>query len=206
MPDPVNLNRNWFAKHTRPNWERHLLPLAPFGRYLEIGCFTGDSLIWAAENLVGPDGMAVGVDPYSADGMRQDQAEMDSIFEHTRDKVYEASKRIGLSMWLERMPSHRLLLSQSATVTAVQWDMIFVDGDHNGPAALTDLVLSWRLLKPGGILVADDIHLAYNKRKRFQTRPIPHSGDAWNGFYLAFGHLTEPIYKTRRQVAVRKLA
>jgi predicted O-methyltransferase YrrM len=36
------------------------------------------------------------------------------------------------------------------------YDIIYIDGAHNGPAVLEDAVLSMRLLKEGGILIFDD--------------------------------------------------
>jgi predicted O-methyltransferase YrrM len=36
------------------------------------------------------------------------------------------------------------------------YDLIYVDGSHAAHAALEDLVLSWPLLKAGGLLIFDD--------------------------------------------------
>ncbi len=38
----------------------------------------------------------------------------------------------------------------------VQAELIYVDGDHTAPQVLEDLVLAWKLLKPGGIMLCDD--------------------------------------------------
>ena len=37
-----------------------------------------------------------------------------------------------------------------------EYDIIFIDGNHVAPFVLMDSVLSWNLLKPGGILIFDD--------------------------------------------------
>lgn len=39
------------------------------------------------------------------------------------------------------------------------YDLIYVDGDHNACGLLEDLVLSWRLLKVGGIMLIDDYEM-----------------------------------------------
>ena len=36
------------------------------------------------------------------------------------------------------------------------YDFIFVDGDHHPWGVLEDMVLSWRLLKKGGLMIVDD--------------------------------------------------
>lgn len=40
----------------------------------------------------------------------------------------------------------------------VQADFIYIDGDHRAPVVLQDLVLSWMLLKPQGVILCDDAH------------------------------------------------
>ena len=39
---------------------------------------------------------------------------------------------------------------------AQSYDIIYVDGSHNADDVLEDAVLSWRLLKDGGLLIFDD--------------------------------------------------
>lgn len=39
-----------------------------------------------------------------------------------------------------------------------EFDLVLVDGDHSAEGALTDLLNAWPLVRPGGILVMDDIH------------------------------------------------
>jgi hypothetical protein len=40
------------------------------------------------------------------------------------------------------------------------FDIIYVDGSHAKADVLKAAVLSWRLLKPGGLLIFDDYHMA----------------------------------------------
>jgi hypothetical protein len=41
------------------------------------------------------------------------------------------------------------------------FDIIYIDGSHIASDVLEDVVLSWRLLKTGGIIIFDDYHLVY---------------------------------------------
>jgi predicted O-methyltransferase YrrM len=38
----------------------------------------------------------------------------------------------------------------------VKAELIYIDGDHRASTVLTDLVLSWELLKLGGVIICDD--------------------------------------------------
>jgi len=57
------------------------------------------------------------------------------------------------------------------------FDLIYIDGDHNAKAVLEDMVLSWRLLKIGGIMLVDDYELKitdpwfYKCHKEFKSIP-----------------------------------
>ena len=57
----------------------------------------------------------------------------------------------------------------------VEAELIYIDGDHKANAVLTDLVLSWKLLKKGGVILCDDaVHWQYkdkNGMKAAQMSP-----------------------------------
>jgi predicted O-methyltransferase YrrM len=57
----------------------------------------------------------------------------------------------GETIWLDG-DSARLVPSLS-----VQVEMILVDGDHSASGGLRDLKNAWPLLKPGGVLIFDDL-------------------------------------------------
>jgi predicted O-methyltransferase YrrM len=42
------------------------------------------------------------------------------------------------------------------------FDLVYIDGDHECAPALVDMLLAWRLLKPGGIMLLDDCHRRWN--------------------------------------------
>ena len=48
-------------------------------------------------------------------------------------------------------------------------DFIYIDGDHRAPAVLEDLVLSFNLLKKGGILLCDDC--VFWRNEKLQNMP-----------------------------------
>ena len=51
--------------------------------------------------------------------------------------------------------SHNFLINELRS-RVQKYDLIYIDGDHHAEAVYLDLVLSWEILKPGGILAGDD--------------------------------------------------
>jgi len=78
------------------------------------------------------------------------------------------------------------------------FDIIYIDGNHRAHSVLTDAVLSWGLLKKGGILIFDDYkwHMA--------DRPdVERPQMAIDAFTANFQRFLEVISQSR-QVIVRK--
>lgn len=133
-------SEDWFSNRI-PTWERILRPLAgkPLA-YLEVGLFEGRSALWMLENiLTHPDSRLTGVD----------------LFTGTVKQTYE--KNLELGGFAERATtivgySQKVL----RTLPGGTFDVIYIDGSHTADDVLADAVLSWELLKPGGILIFDD--------------------------------------------------
>lgn len=79
----------------------------------------------------------------------------------------------------------KVVLEESLSIEALPrmlvnnklFDFIYIDGDHNAVGVLEDMVLSWRLLKIGGILLIDDYEMKikdlwfYKSHKEFKNIP-----------------------------------
>lgn len=133
---------DWMSGQSK-HWPQDLAKFAgrPGVRMLEIGSYEGRSAIWFLENiLTHPDSRLVCVDPFS-DG-RQEMR-----FDHNM-KLCSGQAR------LEKRPGRsETILPQ---LERASFDVIYVDGSHAAPFVLLDAMLSWELLKPGGILLFDD--------------------------------------------------
>ena len=154
LPHPkYRFTFDWVAPHAEA-WERDLARFkhAPGVRALEIGCFEGQSACWFLENiLTHPTSRLVCVDPFAIP--------MGSVlvtyFERTFDHNIAAS---GAG---ERVTK---LVGRSQTVLPslppAQFDFIYVDGSHRVGDVLQDAVLTWPLLRAGGLLIFDDYDLS----------------------------------------------
>lgn len=133
-----------------PQWATHLAHLAgkPLA-YLEIGVWEAYTICWMMGTLLThPESRAVGVDPW-------DQSIFPSHATAPAEEVYARAvantAEFGDRVQLIRSTATRYL------ATCEEWfDIVFIDGRHTVLDVLTDTCLSWRVLKPGGILIFDD--------------------------------------------------
>ena len=144
--------KNWFAERALKNFEAEIKPRLSEKsvQYLEIGVWYGNSLVWMLENvLTGHWSRAYAVDPWLA-MPGHPQEEIDRHY----DTVLERCRPFGIRAKVIRCLSS-VWLRHSRTRSHT-FDMIYLDGDHSAIPFLDDLVLSWPLLKVGGILLIDD--------------------------------------------------
>ena len=192
-----SLDPKWFESRSKRFWTQHLLPLAPFRRYLEIGVFCGHSLEWATENLVGKEGESVGVDPYCGSLFGRTDGQASAVFLTAAKRVAGLAER-GFTCKLVVKKSYDFFCDNHRNG---KFDLIFVDGYHYAVECLTDICMAWQNLEVGGIMVVDDCHLREGERRRKR----PEVAEAWKAFEACFRHRYEIVYRTVVQSAVRRI-
>jgi hypothetical protein len=146
---------DWLSKHLE-HWNEHFKPLMgqPDLRALEIGSFEGRSAVWLLEEvLTHPSASLVCIDPFLGAGR-------EARFDHNvalSGQAQRLEKRKGFSE--DVLP----------TLAGHVYDLIYIDGGHAASTVLLDAVLSWRLLRPNGVLVFDDY--LWMKDPRASQRP-----------------------------------
>jgi predicted O-methyltransferase YrrM len=141
---------NWFSCYAEQYFGL-CLPRSFLGedapRFLQIGAFTGDASLWILRNI--PRASLVDVDTWTGSPDEREHAGFDwSDVEATYDvKVAPFADRVTKV----KMSSTDYLRSESGL-----FDFVYIDGDHTAPAVLSDAVLSFPLLKPGGLIAFDD--------------------------------------------------
>jgi predicted O-methyltransferase YrrM len=109
--------------------------------FLEVGVYEAGSAAWLLENVLQhPESSYTGIDPYRS-------------FRRKREEAIARLRPFGERVRLILRPSFDVL----PTLPPATFDVIHVDGDHAPLAAFADMVLAWRLLKPGGLLACDDL-------------------------------------------------
>lgn len=133
---------DWFT-HTIPLWEQSLAGFRGRSglRYLEIGVYEGRSLLWMLDNvLTAEDARATGIDPFLEPGTE----------ERFRANLAKSGhgEKVELIVGYSQIEMKRL--------EPDSYDVIYVDGSHTADDVLADAVLSWQLLRVGGLVIFDD--------------------------------------------------
>lgn len=132
--------------------------------YLEIGVFEGMSLVWMHQHvLTHPKSKSVGIDPWLLT-VKLDPQEMENVYEravHNMKPWADKTKLIrgNSAEVLRRMTSVRRKRRTGGYlgVTLENVDLCLVDGGHFSLQVLDDARLAWRLVKPGGWMLFDDV-------------------------------------------------
>jgi predicted O-methyltransferase YrrM len=126
-----------------PNLELCKSILGPIEHAIEIGNHEGRSACWIMENMLSPTGQLCCIDPFNSLPTK-------ALFEQNISKA------------VSNMQSYKIMTDYSYVALARlisqrrQFDFIYIDGAHHNHEVITDAVMSWKLLKDGGILVFDD--------------------------------------------------
>jgi predicted O-methyltransferase YrrM len=179
-------SEDWFSWNI-PVWELQLASFVdrPETHYLEIGVFEGRSMLWALDHvLTHPSSRATGIDP-----------QIPEVLESNLEKSGHG-KRVRLIRGSSQIELRRLPLDSI--------DIIYIDGSHTADDVLADAVLSWDLLKVGGVLIFDD----YEWDGSFITGegPMPASvvpRAAIDAFLFAYANEIDLLHRAH-QVIVRK--
>jgi Methyltransferase domain len=188
----VTFTADWST--VRGHWDVLLADLVgqPGLRFLEVGCFEGMATLWLLENvLTGPGSVIVVVDTF------QGSLEHGPMGVDTDD--LEARFRGNVHRHRERVEVHVGESCHQLRHLSGGFDFIYLDGSHRAPDVLTDSVLAWDLLKPGGLLCWDDY--------AWGREPLLHQLDrpevAVDAFLACYRGELEEVYRGY-QVVVQK--
>lgn len=178
-----NFSVDYFTSRI-PLWEKILYEFKgkPNIHYLEIGVFEGRSLIWMLENiLTHPTSRATCIDTFPEN--------MKKIF-YANLKASGFFKKVTTIKGRSQIELRHLPLNS--------FDIIYIDGSHTADDVLADAILSWELLKSGGLLIFDD-YLLYLELP-IELRP----NFAIEAFMLTYKNHIDEVVHLGDQVILRK--
>ena len=142
---------DWFA-HNGLKWIKWLRYFInkPDLNFLEIGCYEGKATVWLLEHILTHSTAKItAIDTFEG-SMEHKQRHLDvsSMYANFMENTEKYRNKVIVCKGY----SQQILRSLSLN----SFDFIYVDGSHQATDVLEDTILSWRLLKSGGVLIWDD--------------------------------------------------
>lgn len=189
---------HWFESTARKNFEHYLLPLAGKSlRFLEIGCFDGMATCWMLENvLTNEESEIYAIDTFKGAPEWANRPELDAKWSLSRFKENTSKYDFQIEIWQgESWDALRLLAGYN------RYDFIYIDGSHHAADVLEDGVLSFRLLKKGGLMIFDDPQWQGNP-----GQPLLNPGPGINALLTVYADQIEvlPSFPRNVQTVIRK--
>jgi len=177
---------DWFTGHI-PGWESLFTHFGKPTRALEIGSFEGRSTCWLLENT---DATVTCVDTWDGSD-EHDETMKNGLFDRFIENIEPYKDRVTVvrgesGVELRKFPCEPV------------FDFVYIDGSHYSKDVLEDAILTWRLVKPGGIVIFDDFVWTCD------GNPIEHLSGPNTGI-RAFTHIFQPhILDIGNQLFVKK--
>jgi len=189
----------WNGDHYK-NFEKiaNHLKQFPISLIIELGTFEGRTSFYLLDNI--PKSYVTAVDPNVHEPNFSDNFK-EWVKDNNPNRFY----------W-RREYSFDFLINEYVEGRR-KYDMVYIDGDHNSCGVLEDAILSWKILKVGGILLFDDYNMKvldnwfYISHREFSTYNNLiwlHPREAINSFLSLYKGQYE-LFIDNYQVGVKKL-
>jgi predicted O-methyltransferase YrrM len=192
--------QDWFDRCI-PEWIELFKDIAgkPNLHFLEIGSYEGRSTCWLLDNiLTHPTSSILCIDLFEGCSERGEWSK-ELYDRYDMSKVYQnfLNNTRGYGLQVEHLvgPSNVHLRNK---IPHSFFDFIYIDGSHIACDVLEDAVLSFPLLKEGGILIFDDYSW------EFFENPLRHPKVAIDAFLSVYANKIEVI-NLSRQAVIRKV-
>lgn len=203
LPHEPAFTADWFSRHI-PHWQalfdRLGWDLAAPRIAVEIGCYEGVSSLWMLRHMLAhPDSRLHCIDSFGG-GVEHSAAAVEGLEARFRANIETSGQTrqvtVHVGPSVERLAA--LLLEGVAA------DFVYVDGSHQAPDVLADLVLGLRLLRPGGVMICDDYLWRRPGQAVFDPLDTPKLAvDAFTTIFARQAEVLEGLHNW--QVGVRKL-
>jgi predicted O-methyltransferase YrrM len=121
---------------------------------LEIGSFEGQSTCWILDNLIGHKSSKVFCLDTFEGGVEHQKEDfnLDSLSDRFLYNISQTGKEDFVQVLVGDSKQSLCYLVDEGLI----FDFIYIDGSHQAKDVLADAVISWILLRRGGLLIFDD--------------------------------------------------
>ena len=198
MTEDYEFTQDWFTPHI-PMWERWMAMLPQRKRFLEIGSYEGRSAVWLAGQLeIG--GVLECVDPWIGNGEHAAPGmPIDDKCERFQRNIKKRLEELdGINIWSYRQTSFDWLTEANRSRFPGSYDFIYIDGSHLAKDCLTDCILAWPLLRPGGLMCVDDYVWSDGSHANMSPKwAIDVFTSMWGGELDFVGHGNQVVVRKR---------
>jgi hypothetical protein len=184
---------DWFS-YNIPFWTHYLKELKdkPNLRFLEIGSFQGRSTVWLLENILTDKSSTITcIDTFegSIEHTLYFKNDIKNLFDIFSYNISKFKNKVNIIK-----DKSQIALKQINE----QYDFIYIDGDHKASSVIEDAILSFPLLKKGGIMIFDDYQ--WFEMKKYIDNPKA----AIDAFLEIYADKITVLYKNH-QVIIEKI-
>jgi predicted O-methyltransferase YrrM len=162
---------------------------------LEIGSYKGDATCVILEHLAtNPDTKVYAIDTWEGSPEYPDGQDFSKVENEFNNRI----KNTGKEKQLIKM---KMLSSKGLIILIekkIMFDFIFIDASHEAKNVISDAILSWEILKPGGVIIFDDYEWDVLKQDHFRPKL------AIDSFISIFKSELKVLFK-RYQCGIEKL-
>jgi predicted O-methyltransferase YrrM len=189
---------DWFQQTAETNFVNNLLPRkAQFKKAIEIGCYEGQATCWMLDHMAF-DHIAC-IDTWEG-GAEHTGVNMKAVWgRFVHNTNYGQGETV--QAWIDT--SVRALAASVNDKDVCRYDFIYVDGSHLAKDVLTDAVLAWQILEPGGYLAFDDY--TWTEKPRQEANPLDNPRLAIDAFYTIFRREAVILPSTQHQFWLMKV-
>lgn len=159
----MNFTNNWFEQNSKQVWDV-IIPNTKPQKILEIGSYEGASICYLIETLGNNSDLEIhAIDTWEGgtDHMSKQIAQAtpfkgieERFHQNVKESTAKISKKIDLK--IHKGSSDIELARLISSGFSEYFDFIYVDGSHETTDVLSDAVMSFKLLKKGGMMILDD--------------------------------------------------
>lgn len=118
-------------------------------QFLEIGCFEGRATIWLLQNILTHSTSTITcIDTFEGSIEHKERDNIEYTIYNFLHNIKNYKNKINIII-----NKSQVFLKQ---IKNEIYDFIYIDGDHNSWSVLEDAILSFSVLKIGGIIIFDD--------------------------------------------------
>jgi predicted O-methyltransferase YrrM len=156
MDDKYEFTVDWFSKYW-PNWVT-LTQGQQISKILEIGSFEGRSACTMIDHFSKAAALEVFCIDDWAGSVDQADFDMDVVEQRFNRNIRRAVAGTANAVKVQKLKGKAIDITATLLTNGYKnyFDLIFVDGSHEAPDVLEDLVMSYQLCAVGGLIICDD--------------------------------------------------